>query len=157
MGDLRHQIPWIRVFYQEIKSWCLVETKGKREDCFLLLFFFRLFFLYFIFLYDKNLKEKEGWHGEFMLQWVGTWWSYFGHDLIMFWWEKKKKRRSFLKVSFRTLLLHKSLDFSMRKIRYHKIWKLEKYLEKKVFSRPSIEMFSRHQSLMYWKRRTVFS
>ena len=149
------------------------ERKVREKIVFSYYFSFRLFSLYFIFLYDKNLREKEGWLGGFMLQWVGAWWSNFRHDLIMFWWEKKKKRRSSLKFSFRTLLLHKSWDFFMKKIknfsmrkikkffmkkiRHHKIWKLEKYLEKKVFSCPSIEMFSGHQSLMYWNRRSIFS
>ena len=123
----------------------------------LIIFLSYYFFFIFVFLYDKNLREKEGWHGGSMLQWVGAWWSNFGYDLIMFWWEKKKKRRSSLKVSFRTLLLHKSWDFSMRKIRYHKIWKLRKHLEKKIFSYLSIEIFLGHQSLMYWKRKSVFS
>ena len=118
---------------------------------------FRLLSLYFIFLYNKNLREKEGWCGGSILQWVEAWWSNFGYDLIMFWWEKKKKRRSFLKVSFRTLLFHKSWDFFMKKIKYHKIWKLKKYQEKKVFLSPSIEIFLGYQLLMYWRRRSVFS
>ena len=128
MGGLRYQNSWRKFFNQEIKGWCLVERKVREKIVFSYYFFFHInISLFYIFYMIKNMKEKEGCYGEFMLQRVGAWWSYFGHDMIMFWWKKKKKRRSFLKVSFRTLLLHKSWDFSMRKIRYHKIWKLEKY------------------------------
>ena len=59
MGGLRHQIPWRRVFYQEIKSWCLVETKGKREDIFLLLFFFLVYFLFILYFYVIKIWERK--------------------------------------------------------------------------------------------------
>ena len=47
--------------------------KVREKIIFSYCFLFRLFSLYFIFLYDKNMREKERRHGEFMLQLVGTW------------------------------------------------------------------------------------
>ena len=59
MGGLRHQYPWRRVFYQEIKSWCLVETKGKREDYFLLLFSFQIILSLFLYFYMIKILERK--------------------------------------------------------------------------------------------------
>ena len=59
MGGLRCQYPWRRVFYQDFKSWCLVETKGKREDCFLLLFSFHIIFSLFCIFYVIKIWERK--------------------------------------------------------------------------------------------------
>ena len=49
----------------------LMSCRNKRKErrCFsLIVLLFSLFSLYFIFLYDKNLREREGWCGRSILQ-----------------------------------------------------------------------------------------
>ena len=59
MGGLRHQYPWRKVFYQEIKSWCLVEKKGKRKDCLLSWFFFHIIFSLLLYFYVIKIWERK--------------------------------------------------------------------------------------------------